>query len=72
MKEYLAILRGQVLEDHEEALRKLKEHELLVEFLDQTLPEIEGALAEEQRTQTSSSSTTSGTIGLRVWRVEFG
>ena len=64
VQEYLSILRNlrrevqQVIEDHQEALRRLNDQENLVDALDTLMPEIQEALAEEdQKTQAASSSS---------------
>ena len=64
VQEYLSILRNlrkevqQVIEDHQEALRRLNDQENLVDALDVLMPEIQEALAEEeQKTQAASSSS---------------
>ena len=64
VQEYLSILRNlrrevqQVIEDHQEALRRLNDQENLVDALDALMPEIQEALAEEeQKTQAASSSS---------------
>ena len=64
VQEYLSILRNlrrevqQVIEDHQEALRRLNGQENLVDALDALMPEIQEALAEEeQKTQAASSSS---------------
>ena len=64
VQEYLSILRNlrrevqQVIEDHQEALRRLNDQEALVDALDSLMPEIQEALAEEdQKTQAASSSS---------------
>ena len=68
VQEYLSILRNlrrevqQVIEDHQEALRRLNDQENLVDALDTLMPEIQEALAEEdQKTQAASSGTPSTT-----------
>ena len=62
VQEYLSILRNlrrevqQVIEDHQEALRRLNDQENLVDALDALMPEIQEA-EEEQKTQAASSSS---------------
>ena len=66
VQEYLSILRNlrrevqQVIEDHQEPLRRLNDQENLVDALDTLMPEIQEALAEEDK-KTQAASSSSGT-----------
>ena len=66
VKDYLSILRNlrkevqQVIEDHQEALRRLNDQEKVVDALDILVPEIEEALADEDK-KTQAASSSSGT-----------